>query len=97
MFTYVYFGGFFLTQIEVFNWDLKWFLSNLEAFQNGLNTSNGDTLDLLGKIAKAIDKIGNYSKKLDCNVKTDIVNWVTINEDVFELERSIFCRICKVS
>lgn len=62
-----------------------------------MKAKNDTTENLLLDILDVVDKIDVESKKLEPSGKTEHINLLSVDEEIFDFHRSIFCRICKVS
>lgn len=82
-------------QVEDFNWNLRLFLDVLSKYQTKVNKANPVTLELLEKTVDAIsDLIGNVEEVSTGQGDAILCAFDEIN---FDIKRTIFCRICKVS
>ncbi|XP_031634243.1 uncharacterized protein LOC116347682 [Contarinia nasturtii] len=82
-----------LSKIEDFNWNLKLFLDIIDSYKASVNKANPVTLELLGS---TLDKIGDLLENVDEVESNNDAIPCEFDEKLFEIKRTIFCRICKV-
>lgn len=66
-------------------------------FRNNVNAPNETTMNLLDEALDEIDNFVGDWRNLEVCGNGENSGWSAINEDMFELRRFLFCRVCKVS